>query len=89
VKRIILIDIAGPLSFLVCYLIGSTYHFDGQAAIISFPFVLMGWGFTAYAIAVNGLKLLQRSERPKIRIWSFATLFVYGLLLYLMIPKNR
>ncbi len=87
--KLVTINIAGPACFLITYLVGLAFRFDGQAAILTLPFVLMGWGCSIFAIVVSITHLLRPSENSKTRTLSVLFILGYGLLFYLLIPKNR
>ncbi len=87
--KLVTINLAGLACFFICYLIGLVFRFDGQAAVLALPFVLLGYMCSIYAIVVNIRQLLRPSEKPRARIISGVILLAYGLCIYFAIPKNR
>ena len=86
--KVVAVNVAALACFLLTYLIGLACKFDGQAAVLTIPFVVLGWVCAIYGIVIASMQVLRASENPKARIISGVFLLGYGLLSYFLIPKH-
>ena len=62
-RKLTLVALASPsVCVLLTYIVGSIFAFDGQAAILTLPFVLLGWTSLIVSIPMGAYMAVSSKE---------------------------